>query len=281
MKLTRYDGLVWQLRPNLRFMFSSHLIAVWVGLRLLPALLWFALSGNLNALARGVAYAFGVRVQMLGQGHLPKTPSVLLPLHEGLFDVVALLHLPCKMRFAARSELLSWQFLGALLRQIGVLEVNPEQPIASYRRLLRQTPNVIGAGEHLVIFPQGSVCGLEMDFQQSAFAIAKKFGLPIVPMVLTGAHRVWDHPFSPRVHLGQPIALHILEPVYNPDPTDLKRQMKCLALSALVPPRRYLPSRDGYWDAYRLEIDPDFPEVYAEMARHKRDFVSALASKDA
>jgi 1-acyl-sn-glycerol-3-phosphate acyltransferase len=205
-----------------------------------------------------------------GLEHLPKTPCVLLPLHEGLFDVVAMLHLPCKMRFAARSELLSWQFLGGLLRHAGVIEVNPEQPVSSYRRLLRQTPNLLAAGESLVIFPQGSVCGLEIDFQQSAFALAKKFGLPIVPVVLTGSHRVWDHPFSPKVRLGQPIALRLLEPVFAPNPTALKRQMKQLALESSATPRRYAPSRDGYWDEYRLEIDPDFVAVWADVHEHRQ-----------
>jgi 1-acyl-sn-glycerol-3-phosphate acyltransferase len=270
-------GEMWSLRPNLRFVFSSRLIAALVLLRLLPSFLWFVIRRDFSALARGVARAFEVQIKIEGLEHLPKTPCVLLPLHEGLFDVVALLHLPCKMRFAARFELLSWQVLGDLLRQAGVLEVNPEQPISSYRRLLRQTPSLIGAGESLVIFPQGSVCGLEVDFQHSAFAIAKKFGLPIVPIVLTGAHRVWDHPFAPQVRLGASIAMTILEPVQNPDPTELKRQLKHLAMNAAVPPRRYLPSRDGYWDNYRLDIDPDFPEVFAQMELHRRDLAKVSA----
>jgi 1-acyl-sn-glycerol-3-phosphate acyltransferase len=261
---------VWFLRPNLRFVFKNRLTSSLTLLRLLLVLLRFFVSRNLGILARGVAWAFAVRVHIAGLEHLPKTPCVLLPLHEGLFDVVAMLHLPCKMRFAARSELLSWQFLGGLLRHAGVIEVNPEQPVSSYRRLLRQTPNLLAAGESLVIFPQGSVCGLEIDFQQSAFALAKKFGLPIVPVVLTGSHRVWDHPFSPEVRLGQPIALRLLEPVFAPDPTALKRQMKQLALESSATPRRYAPSRDGYWDEYQLEIDPDFVAVWADVHEHRQ-----------
>jgi 1-acyl-sn-glycerol-3-phosphate acyltransferase len=258
---------VLRLRPNLRFAFKSWLEAGLVLGRLAPVLVQFWLRRDVSRLARGMAWAFGVRVNISGLEHLPKSPCVLLPLHEGLFDVVALLHLPIRMRFAARSELLDWQWLGGLLHHAGVIEVNPEQPVSSYRRLLRQMPSLLLAGESLVIFPQGSVCGLEIDFQQSAFRLAQRFALPIVPIVLTGSHRVWDHPFSPKVQLGQDVVVRLLEPVHNPDPAALKRQMKRLALEAN--PRRYLPQRDGFWDDYRLEIDPDFEAVWREVQAHR------------
>jgi Acyltransferase len=190
-----FDGVVLKLRPNLHFKFTNWLEAGVVLTRLLPVLVWFGLSRNVSSLARGVAWAFGVQVQMTGLEHLPKTPSVLLPLHEGLFDVVALLHLPKKMRFAARSELLGWQWLGGLLRRAGVIEVNPEQPVSSYRRLLRQTPKVVAAGESLVIFPQGSVCGLEIDFLAKCFCHRQAL---CFADCASGADR-----FAPR--LGSPI----------------------------------------------------------------------------
>jgi 1-acyl-sn-glycerol-3-phosphate acyltransferase len=164
-----FDVGVLKLRPNLLFVFRGWLEAVLVLGRLVPVFLWFWLRRDFSSLARGVAWAFGVRVKMSGVEHLPKTPCLLLPLHEGLFDVVVLLHLPIRMRFAARSELLDWHLLGGLLRQAGVVEVNPEQPVSSYRRLLRQTPKVVAAGESLVIFPQGSVCGLEIGFLAKCF----------------------------------------------------------------------------------------------------------------
>jgi 1-acyl-sn-glycerol-3-phosphate acyltransferase len=242
-----FDVLMLRLRPNLLFVFSGWLEAALVLVRLVPVVVWFWLKGDFSGLARGVMWAFGVKLRLSGLEHLPKTPCLLLPLHEGLFDVVALLHLPLKLRFAARSELLDWQWLGGWL--------------------LRQTPQMLAAGESLVIFPQGSICGLEIDFQQSAFALAKRFALPIVPIVLAGSHRVWDHPFSPRVRLGQEVVVCILESVLNPNPVALKRHMKRMALK--FKPRRYLPQHDGFWDDYRLEIDPDFPEVRAEVQAHR------------
>ncbi len=47
--------------------------------------------------------------------------------------------------------------------------------------------------------------------------------------------------------------------------------MKALAFSPDVPPpRRYVPERDGYWDGFAFEIDPDFPVVADAVNAHRR-----------
>jgi hypothetical protein len=38
-----------------------------------------------------------------------------------------------------------------------------------------------------------------------------------------------------------------------------------------APPRRYVPTRDGYWDGYRFDIDPDFVDLAAQVARHRQE----------
>ena len=41
-----------------------------------------------------------------------------------------------------------------------------------------------------------------------AFALARHLGAPLLPVVLTGGHRVWEHPFAPTLRYGQPIAVY-------------------------------------------------------------------------
>ena len=50
----------------------------------------------------------------------------------------------------------------------------------------------------------------------------------------------------------------------------IERCMKQLALASATPPRHFDPSRDGYWDAYRYEIDPAFPDLARRIASHRR-----------
>ncbi len=266
------------LKPDLKFRASPPRLAG-VLLRSLPAL--YRLHGLskltrvkqlsvLHSSAKTIARALALQIQITGLEHLPKEPCVIAPLHEGLLDVVALLHLPLPMCFATRGELHNWQWIGAVIQASQSIEVNPEQGISSYRRLLRQAKAVFERQEHLVLFPQGSICGIETAFQKGAFALAKAFDVPILPIVLTGSHRVWDHPFKPDVQTHQTVCLEILEPIRNPDPIALQRQMKAIALRQSVLPRRYRPQQDGYWDGYVFGLDPDFPTTYEDVLSHRQ-----------
>ena len=52
--------------------------------------------------------------------------------------------------------------------------------------------------------------------------------------------------------------------------TILVAEPEDLALAAVdAPARRFVPSRDGYWDGYAYEIDPMFSELAADVARHR------------
>ena len=99
-------------------------------------------------------------------------------------------------------------------------------------------------------------------------------GLPVLPVVITGTHRVWDYPFSQTFRYDRSVTLHVLEPV----PADrlsrtamrrLERQMKGVALAAPNPVRRFVPARDGWWDGYRFAIDPDFAELHAAFTARR------------
>ncbi len=100
--------------------------------------------------------------------------------------------------------------------------------------------------------------------------------------MLTGTHRVWEHPFSPTLRYGEPVGLHVLPPVPASEVAEaapdvlrvrLRRLMKARALAGDLPaPRRYLPDRDGFWDGYRFDIDPDFP-LLRERVESRRALV--------
>jgi 1-acyl-sn-glycerol-3-phosphate acyltransferase len=109
-------------------------------------------------------------------------------------------------------------------------------------------------------------------FQPEAFRIARRFDLPVLPVVITGSHRVWEHPYTPTVRLDQRISVRVL-PALSPtgleDETvrNLERRMKRMALDgSMAPARRFDPDRDGWWDDYRYEIDPDFPDLANRLA---------------
>jgi 1-acyl-sn-glycerol-3-phosphate acyltransferase len=107
-------------------------------------------------------------------------------------------------------------------------------------------------GDSLVVFAQGSILGVEIAFQPGAFHIARRLNVPILPVVMTGSHTVWEHPYAPTVRLDQTIFSIRVLPAPTPRSLDaatvrsLERRMKLLALDpSLAPVRRFDPDRDG------------------------------------
>ncbi len=190
-----------------------------------------------------------------------KGQYVIAPLHEGFADVLALLRLPLDLNWVIRDELLQLPYFGEYLRMAGYIPVEPESPRAALRSILSDSGAMLERGESLVVFPQGSLLGIEVSFQAGAFQLAQRFDIPLLPVVLTGSHRVWEYPFARTVRHAQPIHMEVLDPI---DPTEavaemgrLEREMKRRALAAShAPARHYVPDRDGIWDGYRFDVDP-------------------------
>ncbi|MCH7584494.1 MAG: 1-acyl-sn-glycerol-3-phosphate acyltransferase [Acidobacteria bacterium] len=205
----------------------------------------------------------------------PDEQYVVMPLHEGFVDAVLLLDLPLDLRFTVRDELFEWRHLGLYLRRTGQLVIPTGSSVSMLRHLYRQAAMTFDRGESLVIFPQGSILGIEAAFERGAFRLAERFDRPVLPIVITGTHRVWEHPYSSTLRYGQKVSLRVLEPVPGAEAArrarSIEQQMKGVALQAgMAPVRRFVPERDGWWDGYAFEIDPDYPELAAAIEARRR-----------
>lgn len=156
--------------------------------------------------------------------------------------------------------------------------------MTAMRTMLFEAPMVFETGRSLVVFPQGTLLGIEAAFSQGAFRIADRFGKPLLPVVVTGSHRLYEYPFSPRVRFGQTIRMEVLPPVPPGTAMDamrrIERKMQDAALGATPGTRRYLPDRDGFWDGYAFEVSDRFEDVAAMVGTHRRT-TSADAEKSA
>lgn len=230
--------------------------------------------------ARGLTSTLQIDLDIAGLEHIDRRETyIVTPLHEGFADALALLQLPLQLRFVVRDELADWRHLGPYLRDTEQIIINPENGRQAYRQLRAASARWIAQGESVVIFPQGSILGIEIDFQRGAFALARALRCPILPVVLTGGHRVWEHPYTPRLRYGQRMSMRVLPPISVHDLLagtseevryTVQQQLKDAALDGmLAPPRRFVPIRDGYWDGYAYTIDPRFAELAADIARHR------------
>lgn len=215
-----------------------------------------------------------VRLQLIGLDHIdPDQTYVVVSLHESLLDVPLLSRLPLPMTFVARADLATERPVNRLLEAGRPILINPESPSA-LRVVLRGVERARLHGRSTVLFPQGSVLGIETLFQPGAAVVADRLGLPVLPVVIAGSHRIWEYPFSSRLKTGQRVRMEILAPrVLNTadEYRALERDMKRRAIeNPWAPPRRFVPERDGYWHGYRFDIDPDFPALDEQVSRQRR-----------
>lgn len=264
---------------------------LWWGLRqasLLPASLTPARRHAFqHAFSARVLKHLGVRLDVTGLEHAQGGPYVIVALHEGIADPLCLLQLPLPMRFVARREIFGWPGIGPAITRLGHVSINPEHPLGGFRDLWRSAERIVGGGESLAVFPQGAIAGLQSDFHRGAFEVARRVQAPILPVAISGTHRIWAHPFSPALRYGQRVSLTVLPPISAQDvqgtaPEVLRiqtrRAMKAAALApGAAPARRFDPDRDGYWDGYQLDIDPDFPDLARQMAEHRAALLARSA----
>jgi 1-acyl-sn-glycerol-3-phosphate acyltransferase len=228
-----------------------------------------------RAWGRQAATAARIRIELIGLDSIdPDRSYVVAPLHEGFADALALLRLPLDLVYAARDELFTWRYLGGYLRSAGHVLVPTRDGASGYRSLLRAAPTVFARGESLAVFPQGTILGIESAFSAGAFRLAQRFDRPLLPVVITGSHLVWEHPYDPALHLGRTIRLEVLPPVPGDEAVaraaELEQEMKQRALAVVgAPARRFEPDRDGWWDDYPYEIDPSFEDLHQRLAEHR------------
>ncbi len=137
--------------------------------------------------ARNLARACGVRVHVHGLEHLTGPgPYVFAPNHQSNFDIPALLgYLPGHNRFVAKRELFNEPVLGTVLRTMGMVPIDRDNPLEAIQLLNHIT---IEERCSLIIFPEGtrSRDGALLPFKKGPFAAAIYMKIPVVPIVCRG-----------------------------------------------------------------------------------------------
>jgi 1-acyl-sn-glycerol-3-phosphate acyltransferase len=137
--------------------------------------------------ARNLARLCGVRVHVYGLERLAGPgPYIFAPNHQSNFDIAALLgYLPGHNRFVTKKELFAEPVLGTVLRTLGMVPVDRENPLEAIQ-LLEQVVRTERCS--LIIFPEGtrSRDGALLPFKKGPFAAAILLKVPVVPVVCRG-----------------------------------------------------------------------------------------------
>jgi len=164
--------------------------------------------------AKAILWVSGIRVSVTGLEHIDlHQPHIYMTNHQSYFDIFALLaYLPVDFKFIMKQELMRIPILGFSMRRVGYIGIEREDPRQAVQSI-KEAAQKIKTGSSVLIFPEGtrSLNGRLQPFKRGGFNLALRSGCDIVPIRITGSHRIVPkgslkiNKGSFSMHIGAPI----------------------------------------------------------------------------
>lgn len=212
-----------------------------------PLLLYTLITRHVDPLywagVRGVMFfvrAVGVRVRVEGKAKIPSGVCLFVANHTSSADAPAVVGaIPRRIAILLKGSLFKWPIVGhafTLAHFIPVNRKDRESAISS----VEKAAAAMREGQSFLIYPEGtrSPDGRLQEFKKGAAVLAIKAGVPIVPVLCSGAHQVMAKR-SMVIHPGE-ILVEFLEPIdaskYTWEDRDILNQRVHDAMAAGLPP---------------------------------------------
>ena len=155
----------------------------------------------------------GMRVQVEGRENIPTGVCLFAANHTSNADAAAIVGaIPRRLAIFGRKSLFEIPIVGLAFRLAKFVPVdrgNRDTALAS----VKQAVEYIKTGLSFLVYPEGtrSPDGRMHRFKKGSFVMAIEAGVPIVPVVCSGAHRIMKknslviHPGRVTVRFGKPI----------------------------------------------------------------------------
>ena len=169
----------------------------------------------LYELCRVLARVLGAllwRLEVRGLRNFPRRGGVILASnHQSFLDVLLLgAAAPRPVRYLARRTLWDSRVLGAWMSAVGAIPVTRER---AGKDELRGVLDTARAGAVLGLFPEGtrSPDGSVGDLRGGIGFLARRAGVPVVPVLIEGAFEAWPRgrrlpgPGRVRISFGRPV----------------------------------------------------------------------------
>ncbi|MGQ4598797.1 1-acyl-sn-glycerol-3-phosphate acyltransferase [Nocardia sp. R6R-6] len=170
----------------------------------------------LAGLARTIFLAQGLRIDIEGQQRIPRSGGAVLAVnHTAYLDFMEVGLVGRKsgrnVRFMMKAEL-EHGIIGFLMKHCKAIGVDRTAGAESYARAV----TALREGELVVVYPEATISrSFELkEFKSGAARMSIEADVPIVPLVIWGAHRVWTkdipkqlgrHNFPINIRIGAPI----------------------------------------------------------------------------
>jgi 1-acyl-sn-glycerol-3-phosphate acyltransferase len=208
------------LVPVVSWVFAVY---VWSLVTLIGLPLWLAVQLPLGrrlrwmltrAGGRSLLVLTGIDLRVRGTLSPNGPPAVIVANHPSFVDALALaLALPKSAVFVTSSDMEHQRFIGSFLRRLGCIFVHRGRAGRS-EEAVQTMVDLIRAGQHVVVFPEGSITPVPgvRPFHLGAFAVARATGCPVIPIGIRGTREIVQpgtylpHHGAAEVTIGPPIA---------------------------------------------------------------------------
>ena len=135
------------------------------------------------------------RIEFHGTENIPQNLEsglLVVPNHQSYFDPFwVCIPIRRKYRFMAWEKAFEWFLVGDVMRYLGAFPVNLER---GSKESLKQSVKTLREGATLMIFPEGArefSDGKMLEFKNGAIKIAMMANVPILPVTIRGANKIW------------------------------------------------------------------------------------------
>lgn len=182
-----------------RTLFIASFLSLYILILGPPLLLYTLVTLHIDPLywtgLRGILFfarAVGVKVRVEGRSNIPDGVCLFVANHTSSADAPAVVGaIPRRIAVLLKESLFKWPIVGQAFKLADFIPVkrsDRESAIAS----VEKAAEAMRAGQSFLIYPEGtrSPDGRLQEFKKGAVALAIKAGVPIVPVLCTGAQRV-------------------------------------------------------------------------------------------
>src|SRR5216117_4234071 len=188
---------------------------------------------------KGVMF-FVCAVGVKGLERIPPGVCLFAANHTSSADAPAIVGaIPRRIEILLKESLFKWPIVRQAFWSAHFIPVNRSARDSAIASVKKATEALKG-GQSLLIYPEGtrSPDGRLQEFKKGAVMMAIKAGVPIVPMVCAGAHRVMEK-HSLVIHPGE-IVVEFLEPIdaskYSLEERDILNERLRIAMGGALPP---------------------------------------------
>jgi 1-acyl-sn-glycerol-3-phosphate acyltransferase len=176
--------------------------------------------------SRFIFWGVGIRVHLKGKENIPKgQPVIFAANHQSTMDIPAMFgYLPSQFRIMAKQILFWIPFLGWHLYLSGNIPIDRKDARRAYGSVYKAAAQ-IKKGISIFVFLEGtrSRDGKIHRFKRGSFTLARKLGVPLVPVAIRGTFELM--PADAWISNSGDVNVDIFPPIEVPAEGDFHAQM--------------------------------------------------------